>query len=87
MILNYKQVDKMVPKDGEIKDVKASQLCMHFQMRQNRHMGECFTPNSLGFFITTIAATTTAAASTITTCASKEEKSQSVNHPIVFNSL
>lgn len=50
-------------------------------------MGECFTPNSLGFFITTIAATTTAAASTNIFCASKEEKVKVLNHPIVFNSL
>jgi len=44
---------------------------------QNSHVGECFTPNSLGSFITTIAVTTAAAAaaaSTITTCAGIEER-------------
>ena len=54
---------------------------------QNRHMGECFTPNSLGSFITTIAATTAAAANSTTACAGKGRESESVSHPIVFNSL
>ena len=41
---------------------------------QNRHVGECYTPNSLGSFITTIAVTAAAAAGTITTRAAIEEK-------------
>ena len=63
----------MVPKDGEDERCKGISAVRAFPNEtQNRHVGECFTPNSLGSFITTIAVT--AAAGTITTRAAIEEK-------------